>query len=82
MTHKESLLRVYSRTYNNCIFYQSENRKAELLNEIGVLRGIAYCIEEIVGEDNLFKEINFFTFKQFMDVQQSLKAELAKADEA
>lgn len=82
MAHKDQLLRVYSRTYNNCIFYEKENRKADLLNEIGVLRGIAYCIEEIVGEDNLFHEINFYTFKHYIDIQQNLKDGLAKADKA
>ncbi|MBQ6413289.1 MAG: hypothetical protein IJI19_07415 [Ruminococcus sp.] len=38
----EDMIRLYERTYKNCLFYQSEGRKVELLNEIGVLRGIVY----------------------------------------
>ena len=83
MTHKEQLLRLYNRTYRNCEFYKTAepsgmfpNPKACLLNEIGTLRGIAYCIEAIVGEDNLFCEIDFDLFKGLMDLQNVLRNSL------
>ena len=36
---------MFERTMNNCRFYKRENMEMHLLNEIGVLRGIHYCLE-------------------------------------
>lgn len=43
----QNLLAIYERTINNCLFYEKENKKEHLLNEIGVLRGVAYCLESV-----------------------------------
>lgn len=45
------ILKVYKRTYEDCIAREKENREDALLYSIGSLRGIAYCIEEISGEE-------------------------------
>ena len=37
--------KLYSRTLENCRFYDRTGDDARLLNEIGALRGIAYCME-------------------------------------
>lgn len=73
MTHTEKLFKIYNRTYRNCVFYKEEHNEPALLNEIGVLRGIAYCIEEIVGEDKLFTVIAFSSFKEMIDEQNRLR---------
>ena len=36
---------IYFRTIENCKFYEEQNDRKHLLNEIGCLRGIAYCLE-------------------------------------
>lgn len=41
----DTLFRMYSRTINNCHFYENEKMAECLLNEIGVLRGISYALE-------------------------------------
>jgi len=41
-----NLLDTYERTLKNCEFYEKEEDYAHLLNEIGVLRGAAYGLEE------------------------------------
>ena len=46
-TLTQDLKELYNRTMNNCDFYKSENNAAALLNEIGVLRGIGYCMDAI-----------------------------------
>lgn len=71
----EDMIRLYERTYKNCLFYQSEGRKVELLNEIGVLRGIVYCIESVIGSDNVYRLINFSEFTKMMEEQQKMKKE-------
>ena len=40
-----TLEELWLRTLNNCNFYEKEGKVAHLLNEIGVLRGLAYVIE-------------------------------------
>ena len=47
-----NLLELFDRTTKNCEFYEQEQDNAALLNEIGVLRGIMYCIESVMGEEN------------------------------
>ena len=57
----------YERTLNNCKFYESENNTSALLNEIGVLRGLAYALETFsclpCDKD----------FCHFIEIQQQLK---------
>lgn len=73
MDNKEKLLELFNRTYRNCKHYKECGKDQHLLNEIGVLRGIAYCIGEIVGEENLFSVINFAEFSEMIDEQERLR---------
>ena len=41
------LLQLFDRTMTNCLFYENEGKTNCLLNEIGVLRGIAYTLEAV-----------------------------------
>ena len=41
------LMDLFNRTLSNCEFYENKNRTTSLLNEICVLRGIAYCLEAL-----------------------------------
>ena len=59
---------LYIRTLNNCLFYEREQKWLRLLNEIGVLRGIVYCLEGC-GENFPADE----TFLHFIELQQTLK---------
>lgn len=43
----DKLNNLFERTMNNCLCYEREGKKMSLLNEIGCLRGIAYCLEEL-----------------------------------
>ena len=88
---------LYQRTYYNCIFWEKEekgkpvftnlseecwkDRDAGLNNEIGCLRGVAYCMEEIVGEGNLFNEIDHTSFKHFIDKAEELEKWKGAANE-
>lgn len=64
MTNK--IMEIYDRTYRNCEFYLREGKEMSLANEIGVLRGIAYCMEEIgIGIPQ-----NFY---RMIEIQQELK---------
>lgn len=74
-----TLIDLYNRTYNNCVFYKNEGKDAALLNEIGVLRGIMYCLNEIVGEDRVNIGVNSIEFAEMIADQQRLKEELSKA---
>lgn len=62
-----TLLGIFERTINNCKFYEKEGKTNSLLNEIGVLRGIMYCMElcgqEYRNEDTI----------HFIEIQQKLK---------
>lgn len=58
---------LYNRTLENCLFYEKEGSDAELLNEIGVLRGIAYCMEA-AGMSHLSED-----FIRLIEKQQELK---------
>lgn len=74
MSHKEKLLQLYSRTYRNCQFYAEHSENEKLLNEIGVLRGIAYSIEAIVGgRESLFQYIDFASFDVMIKAQNKLR---------
>ena len=71
----ENLMDIYNRTYRNCEFYRAQGNKAALLNEIGVLRGIVYCLEAIVGSDFVYQLVSFSAFKEMIDEQQRMKEE-------
>ena len=43
----ETMIEIYERTKRNCLFYERENDNLHLLAEIGCLRGIAYCLENV-----------------------------------
>lgn len=76
MSHREKLLTVYTRTLKNCLYYWEEGKPAALLNEIGVLRGCVYALEQIVGENNIFDYIQYDLFSKLIDKQQELKIAL------
>ena len=42
---EETVTSIWERTLNNCMFYEREKNYTRLLNEIGVLRGVAYVLE-------------------------------------
>lgn len=44
---ENKMMVLYNRTLNNCVFYEKENDTLHLVSEIGCLRGIAYCLEEM-----------------------------------
>lgn len=66
-----TMLEAYNNTMKNCRYYEETNNNAALLNEIGVLRGIFYCMElaDIRGLNTLVKDFNYY-----IDKQQELKA--------
>ena len=61
------LYRLYNRTLNNCMYYEEERKTLELINEIGVLRGIAYCLQAHGDPID-----DFDNFAHFMNVQTEL----------
>ena len=66
----ETMMDIYHRTLNNCRFYEKENDKKSLLNEIGVLRGIFYCLQCVgVAPDD--EELD-----HFIELQNQLKESL------
>ena len=50
-SNRERMIKVYERTLMNCSFYESRGMERKLLNEIGVLRGVAYCLEDTGNSD-------------------------------
>lgn len=70
--NKENMIDIYNRTFNNCVFYKGKGDNKHLLNEIGVLRGIVYCIESIIGEENLNNVIDFHLFVDMINTQNQL----------
>jgi hypothetical protein len=44
----------------------------ELLNEIGVLRGIGYCLDAITG-DKKFTIIDFTLFREMIEEQNRIR---------
>lgn len=61
---------IYKRTMKNCLFYQEKGFKDALLNEIGVLRGVVYCMETV---GLMPDHENFSDFLHFIDIQQERK---------
>jgi len=45
-SNRERMIEVYERTLNNIAYFESNGMERKLLNEIGVLRGVAYCLED------------------------------------
>ena len=68
----ENIIQIYNRTYSNCIFYYEKGDNRRLLNEIGTLRGIVYCIAAIVGEGSVNNVIDFPAFAEMIDKQNEL----------
>lgn len=66
----ETIADVYNRTIENCRFYEKEKDDLGLLNEIGALRGVAYCME-IVGVP--FPD--YTEFQRFIAIQRKLKGQ-------
>lgn len=75
MNERQILMNLYSRTISNCRYYKSKGMKNSLLNEIGVLRGILYCIEGILEED--ISSPTFFNDQlvELIKFQQNMKEE-------
>ncbi|MBO5967292.1 MAG: hypothetical protein J6S14_02205 [Clostridia bacterium] len=71
-----TLIDLYNRTYDNCVFFKDKGNDAALLNEIGVLRGIVYCMEAVLGEENVHLAGDF---AGWVKEQQRLKEELSKS---
>ena len=46
---KNKMIELFNRTYGNCLYYKERSKEYSLANEIGVLRGIAYCLSDIAG---------------------------------
>lgn len=64
---ENTLNELFERTLKNCSFYEKEGKTINLVNEIGVLRGIGYCME-LEGECSHTEE-----FMHFIEIQQKLK---------
>lgn len=45
-SNRTRMVEIYERTLNNCAYYESAGMERKLINEIGVLRGVAYCLED------------------------------------
>lgn len=68
---EKELRHIFIRTLRNCDFYLREQKMVSLANEIGVLRGISYCIDIMGGEildPEEYEKLNYY-----ISVQQSLK---------
>ena len=61
-----TVIGLWERTLNNCKYYERKNDMKHLLNEIGVLRGIAYVLE-LTGECPHTEE-----FFHFIEIQNEL----------
>ena len=67
---KETLPFIFNRTLNNCIYYEKAGKQAHLLNEIGALRGVLYCLESVGIKPQSRKMYDLF------EKQQQLKEDL------
>lgn len=65
---RDRIIALYNRTKNNCLYYEKKGEEMGLLNEIGCLRGIAYCLEE-VGVSPLADA----EFRRLIEIQQKFK---------
>ncbi len=64
---EKRLMAIWNRTLKNCKFYEEEKKYSNLLNEIGVLRGITYAYEELTDSLPISDE-----FLHFIDVQNEI----------
>ena len=46
-TPRDVIVDDFYQTMKNCFFYEHKGDKTHLLNEIGVLRGLAYAMEAV-----------------------------------
>ncbi len=67
------LIEIYKRTLDNCKFYEKEQKPLNLINEIGVLRGVAYCMTEAAGMKLELMTATFEDFLHFIHIQEELK---------
>ena len=67
---KTALIALYDRTMKNCLSYEKDGNTAALLNEIGCLRGRAYCMEYAM----IYKHYTDSQFIRLIELQQALKA--------
>lgn len=63
-----TVIGLFERTLNNCRFYQEKKMCNHLLNEIGVLRGIAYVLD-LTGACPHTDE-----FMYFINIQEELRS--------
>ena len=69
---KSVLFQLYDRTMNNCLFYEKEGNRKALLNELGCLRGIAYCMEW----ELIYSFRSDPRFIRMIELQEQMKNEL------
>ena len=65
---ESELQEIFERTKRNCLFYEKERKHASLMNEIGCLRGIVYCLEAVGVCPHHDEE-----FLRLIGVQQKIK---------
>ena len=65
---ENTLNELFERTLKNCSFYEKEGKTINLVNEIGVLRGIGYYCMELEGECPHTEE-----FMHFIEIQKKLQ---------
>lgn len=64
-----NIVEIYERTKANCSYYEREGKRLSLLNEIGVLRGVAYCLEVMTGK----LPFDDSEFMRLIDIQKEMK---------
>lgn len=69
MKKEKVMEQLYYRTLRNCAYYEQKNDSKALLNEIGCLRGIAYCLEYY----GWFKHYTDSQFIRLIELQQEMK---------
>lgn len=72
----DTITKMFQRTINNCNFYESNNMIDSLLNEIGCMRGIGYCMVEMGLCPHNFPE-----FRRLIKKQEELLRADKYADE-
>ena len=63
------MLEIFDRTKRNCRSYEKEGKEIGLINEIGCLVGVAYCLQA-AG----FNPTEDTEFLRLINIQQELKA--------
>lgn len=70
---KNPIIDRFNQVMKNCRFYEKQGLPNSLLNEIGVLRGIYYCMEiDGVKLDDMSELMHF------IDIQQNMKEPLTR----